>query len=239
MIKLFKKILRCNQDELYEYAKAVLNHYGYEKIYSDKNNSYLFGLGNIPIVLVAHLDTVFPGTRKFIEIYYDQEQETMWSPDGLGSDDRAGVLSIFTMLRETSYRPCILFTTNEETNLYGAHMAAQLDIKPAFVIELDRQGCGECVFYKCDNKDFEEYINSFGFTTYRGAYTDISIICPAWGCAGVNLSVGYYYEHSYGEMWKKNDFLYTQERLYKILDSPIRSFKYEEKVEMPVGVAQT
>lgn len=233
MIELFKNILRCNQDELYIRARDTLKLYGYKNILCNPGKDYILAMGDIPIVLVAHLDTVFPGSRHFIDLYYDEKQGVMWSPDGLGADDRAGVLAISIMLKETSYRPTILFTTNEESDLRGAYMAAQVNIKPNFVIELDRQGRGESVYYKCDNKEFEAYINSFGFTTCRGSYTDISVLCPVWECAGVNLSVGYYDEHSYIELWRKDDFLYTQERLYKILAHTPPKFKYEEaKIEM-------
>ena len=39
-------------------------------------------------------------------------------------------------------------------------------------------------------------INSFGFKTDWGSFSDISILAPEWGIAAVNLSIGYESEHS-------------------------------------------
>lgn len=221
-----------SQEELMvDLYKDLKNYYAIVK--TDPANSFILAEGNLPIVLVAHMDVVFPGPRKVIAIYYDVEQEIMWSPDGLGTDDRAGVAMIMWMLKNTNYRPWILFTTNEETDLRGAQFASVLNIRPSFVIELDRQGRAESVFYKCDNPKFEEYINSFGFHTCRGSYTDISVLCPEWECAGVNLSVGYYDEHTYCEYWSAIDFRYTYEALLRILKDceNVPHFKYIPKKE--------
>lgn len=232
-----------SQEKLMVELQAELQKY-YKTVKTNKVKSFLIAKGEIPVFLIAHLDTVYPSPREIMTIYYDQEQEVMWSPDGLGTDDRAGVTMIMWMLKNTNYRPYILFTTEEETNLYGAYCAAELDISPNFVIELDRQGRGESVYYNCNNKEFEEYINSFGFHTCKGSYTDISVLCPSWKCAGVNLSVGYYDEHTYCEYWSKADFLYTYTRLLDILKDneskhrfkyiPLRG-KYEKAISLSNG----
>ena len=86
------------------------------------------------------------------------------------------------------------------------------------MIELDRQGYKECVFYDCDNPDFEKYVNSFGFNTETGTFTDISIICPEWGVAGVNLSVGYLWEHSYIEHFYSEMWYDTYRKVVRMLD---------------------
>lgn len=71
------------------------------------------------------------------------------------------------------------------------------DVK--YIIELDRSGYYDCVFYRCGNPEFREYIESFGFTTKQGTASDISILGPAWDIATVNLSVGYYNAHTVDE----------------------------------------
>lgn len=241
MINLMKDYLRETQTHLFTDLYLELKNY-YNNIEVGPHQGYIFAKGEIPVVLVAHLDTVFdPKSRHTMAIFYDKEQQIMWSPDGLGTDDRAGVVMIMWLLKHSQLRPHILFTTDEETNLRGAQFAATcLKIHPNFVIELDRQGRGESVFYNCDNKDFEDYINGFGFHTCRGSYTDISILCPEWGCAGVNLSVGYYDEHSYVEYWSADDFLYTYNRVFNILEDCQNhkvdtKFKYIPKKEKNKG----
>jgi len=231
MINLLKRYLRMSQEELMKTLYEELHNY-YTTIKAGPVESFIIAKGNLPIVLVAHMDVVFNSPRKTMAIYYDTEEEIMWSPDGLGTDDRAGITMIMLLLKNTNYRPWILFTTDEESDLRGAQFAASmLNFHPNFVIELDRQGRGESVFYKCNNTAFEKYINSFGFHTCQGTYTDISILCPTWDCAGVNLSVGYYEEHSYIEYWSAIDFRYTYEMLLKILKDckNTSKFKYKEK----------
>lgn len=251
-ITLLYDILKMSQEDLYNYLKVELKKY-YTIIDSDyMYGSYIYCKGSSPVLLVAHLDTVFEspsmnvgnygGYKSYFpdedynemhyddrtihsdiinsivveddeeeeeeeikEIFYDSKQAVMWSPDGLGADDRAGVFMILTLLR-SGLRPSVLFTTDEEIGGIGAKQFALnykkslVDSNIKYILELDRSGYQDCVFYDCDNPNFEEYINSFGFKTEIGTFSDISIICPAVGIAGVNLSVGYVYEHTLQEM---------------------------------------
>ena len=117
----------------------------------------------------------------------------------MGADDRAGIFAIMQILK-TQYRPSIVITTGEETGGIGAHkLATKYPIfpgeAPRFLIQLDRRGTNDSVYYDCGNEEFEKYINNFGFRTNWGTFTDISILAPVWGCAAVNLSIGYREEH--------------------------------------------
>jgi hypothetical protein len=191
---LLKNIVSINQDSLKRTLESYLKK-NYQSFYFTKN--YLIGYGDIPIALVAHMDTVF--TRLPQSIYYDKEQGVIWSPEGLGADDRAGVFSILKIL-ESGLRPTVIFTTDEERGCLGAEALVEdfpdspVDLK--YIIELDRRGTNDCVFYECDNKDFVKYVEQFGFIENFGSLSDISVICPAWKIAGVNLSVGYEDEHT-------------------------------------------
>ena len=218
MIELLKSLLMKTQNELHNYLVEELKKY-YKNIID--NELFIAAPGDIPIVLVAHLDTVFTEeSRKEILTFYDAEQGVLWSPNGLGTDDRAGVAMILWLLNTTKYRPHILFTHDEEIGGFGAKEAAKAHPfdNIFYVIELDRMGMGECVFYNCDNKDFEKYINSFGFETDVGTFTDISFLCPIWGVAGVNLSVGYLWEHSFIETFFKYSWLDTFNKLKNMLE---------------------
>jgi len=157
------------------------------------------------------------------DIFYDSIKEVMWSPDGLGADDRAGVYMILQLLKD-GLRPHVLFTTDEEIGGVGAERFAikyrsvlrATNIK--YIMELDRSGSNDCVFYDCDNKRFEKFINKFGFCTESGTFSDISIVCPITGIAGVNLSVGYYYEHTTTEMLD----VFTMGKIYDIIYNMIK-----------------
>ena len=229
----FTNLFKMTDKEIYEFVIKQLNLAGYTKIKEEPK--YVAAQGDIPILLVAHLDTVFLDiTRKNMSVFYDQDHRVFWSPDGLGADDRAGVAMILTLLTETNLRPHILFTTDEESGDTGAMDALSCrkilfkDLR--YIIELDRQGYKEAVYYNCFNKKFETYINSFGFDTDYGTYTDISILCPHWNIAGVNLSVGYYNEHSYAEHFFVNAWIYTYHKIITMLENPPEdTFKYKKK----------
>lgn len=214
-VELFKRIASLSDKTLKKTLRKTLEKAGYEPVEAD---DYLYAVGDIPVCLVAHLDTVFNNPPK--HFFFDQEQEIMWSPDGLGADDRAGVYAILQVI-QSGRRPHILFTMDEEKGGIGALMLATKsnpfpDVN--YFIELDRRGGNDCVFYNCENIAFRAFVEEFGFKTAKGIFSDISIICPAWDIAGVNLSVGYYNEHSYIEYLNMRELHNTIERVNKMLD---------------------
>ena len=78
---------------------------------------YIIAEGELPVCLVAHLDTV--EKKPPSDIFYDKEQGVMWSPQLLGADDRAGVYAIIQII-EAGYKPHVIFTTDEEIGALGA-----------------------------------------------------------------------------------------------------------------------
>jgi len=252
-LDLLKKIIRMNKKNLFDFLEKELAQV-YKNI--DTNGelrNFLFCEGEEPVMVVAHLDTVFEDFPKlsstnstndlwgiydfyqtaieFKKIYHDQVQGVMWSPDGLGTDDRAGVFMILSLVRAGA-RPSILFTTDEESGsasgydfaLQYKHKFQNYGIK--YLMELDRSGVNDCVFYKCDNPDFTKYIEGYGFKTNTGSFTDISVICPIIKIAGVNLSVGYWNEHSKTEMID----LFTMSKNFDIIYKMIKNSKKIKKV---------
>ena len=105
-------------------------------------------------------------------------------------------------------------------------------IKLKYLIQLDRRGANDCVFYDCDNSVFKNYIESFGFITNFGSFSDISFICPAWKTAGVNLSVGYYNEHSNSEYLCVGQLFDTIEKV-KLMLKDVESIEYFKYIKMP------
>lgn len=214
--KLYNAISNLSQENLHLSLVNFLNkRYGEEKVV-EVDDTFIFAIGTIPICLVAHLDTVHKELPH--QMFYDREEEVIWSPQGLGADDRAGVYAIMELVKR-GLRPHILFTWDEEIGGVGAATAAQLlqtCHNVDFCIELDRRGKNDSVYYDCDNEDFENYINSFGFDTAIGSFSDISFICPEWGVAGVNLSIGYENEHTKSEMLNVDWMMDTIDKVEKI-----------------------
>ena len=170
-------------------------------------------------MLVAHMDTVFKAPPS--DIYYDSTKHIMWSPQGLGADDRAGVYLIWRIVQE-GYRPHICLTTDEEIGGLGASALvkdfpeAPFDIR--YIVELDRQGTNDCVFYSCANDAFQTFIEGYDFITDWGTFSDISEICPVWKIAGVNLSVGYKGEHHETEILNTKAMLDTHRKVCNMLN---------------------
>lgn len=224
---LIEKLVSMKQKNLLCNLNAVLNKY-YEEENVELNEKFLIAKGDIPIALVAHLDTVHITQTK--SLYHDQEKKVLWSPQGIGADDRAGVFAILDILRK-GYRPSVIFCCDEEVGGIGASKLVLKYPKPftdiKYLIELDRSGYDDAVFYRCNNTAFKDMILDHGFQLEWGSFSDISIIAPKWDVAAVNLSIGYYNEHSLGEIWNYAQTFETIDKVIKILEQPeIKSYDF-------------
>lgn len=197
-----------------------------KKYYSEEDliisPHYVAAKGTMPVALVAHLDTVH--AISVINMYHDEKEGVLWSPEGIGADDRAGVFAILEILGR-GYRPSVIFCCKEEIGGIGAGHFVLENTEPfkgtKYLIELDRQGEDDSVYYRCANPQFEQMINTYGFHTEWGSFSDISIIAPSWELCAVNLSVGYYDEHSLGEAWHYRSTLKTIDKVCKILEDSV------------------
>lgn len=217
------KILKMSQNEVKRYGKKRLKNFGYEPVLAD---GYMYAKGELPILLVAHMDTVFNSTS-FIKV---NECHILSSKRGLGADDRAGIFSIFEIL-SNGYRPHVLFLEDEEIGCVGAKKFTKSKIIPdvKYIIELDRRGKNDAVFYDCDNQDFINYVLPFGFELSYGSCSDISTIAPHLGVSAVNLSIGYYNEHTLVETLNTKHMFDTIYKVMDMLDSiPEDVFEYIE-----------
>lgn len=199
-LKLIKMLCQMTEENLHKNLIKLLEETpAYQTIrYTD---SYIIAEGQLPVCLIAHLDTVFKELPQ--EFLYDPKKKVLWSPYGSGFDDRAGVYLIIQLIKEGLY-PSIIFTRGEEIGGIGARELVHDYPDCPFqdcraIIQLDRAYEDDAVFYDCNNKDFEKYICRYGFKFQWGTFTDISIIAPDWKIAAVNLSVGYMSEHTSSE----------------------------------------
>ncbi|RLC41286.1 MAG: hypothetical protein DRH44_07600, partial [Candidatus Coatesbacteria bacterium] len=166
-------------------------------------------------------------------VYYDQVYRVFWG-SGMGADDRAGIIVILELLRK-GHRPHVLFTNGEESGCWGAEVAARdlavYSEQFNLVIELDRRGWNDAVYYGCGNREIREWVGEYGWVEDYGTMTDIGVLCPVWDIAGVNLSVGYYHEHTLQEVLKLDELEYTIERVDRMLrDLPDKRLSYEREV---------
>lgn len=172
---------------LADYFKRKGSHY-------KLGNGYLYVEGTHPVLLVAHLDTVHSHLPSVI--CKSDDGDVWMSPFGIGGDDRCGVYIILKLLEKF---PChVVFCEKEEVGGLGAKEFSHSEIKPDvnYIVEFDRKGHEDCVFYDCDNPDFTKFVEQFGFKEAYGSFSDISTIAPALGIAAVNLSSGYDAAHT-------------------------------------------
>lgn len=213
--------------EIYDYLKQK----EMSPVFED---GFVYAKGDIPILLVAHMDTVFQEPPK--RLFYDISKDMLYSPDnGIGGDDRCGIYAIMQILKR--YKPHVLFTEDEEIGCIGALKAVNKLDKPnvKYIIEFDRKGSNDCVFYECGNREFMNYIESFGFVTDYGTYSDISVLGSMWDIAAVNLSSGYYHEHTDREYIIFHELQNNIKRAQKMLKDyeQVPYFDYQEITYVP------
>lgn len=173
--------------------------------------SYILIPGDAPIMLVAHLDTVHPEPVK--TIIKSEDGNILSSPQGIGGDDRCGVYALVKIYEEARMKPWLLFACDEEIGYVGAEIFCKDYWKGVYgkgvlpdelwdlkaIIEIDRKGSNDAVYYDCANEEFEVYISSKGFVTDTGIFSDITALGPGLDVAAVNLSSGYYNPHTLDE----------------------------------------
>lgn len=246
-MKNFIEICKYSQAELKKYLVNFLRSKGRVVQIDD---GYIYSAPKdkkteIPVLLVAHMDTVH--TKKISEVEkvpcctkgLTKIETRISSPQGIGGDDRCGIWAIMNLVDE--YNCHILFTEDEETGGQGARKFSKTplcqmvakDIK--YMVEIDRKGNNDAVFYSCDNKDFTEWITTnTKFKEAQGSFTDISILMPAMKIAGVNLSSGYYNAHTLNEYVVEEELEEIIDRIGDLLSLQIpKTFEYVEKKYVP------
>ncbi|MDR2697923.1 MAG: hypothetical protein LBB40_05555 [Holophagales bacterium] len=216
---LFDSVLRLEQFRLKSALASELKDLGYEIRDED---GYLYATGDVPVMLVAHMDTVHVGPP--VDIIEDDGKIS--SPQGIGGDDRAGVWMVLQIIKEIKCH--VLFCEDEERHGAGAKKFTHSGIRPEvnYLIELDRRGSNDAVFYSCDNQEFIEFITSHGYEKNHGTFSDISLVAPYLNIAAVNLSTGFYNEHA---LYESIDYRVVSEniiRTKKIILSDSKEFLY-------------
>lgn len=193
---MFRKICRMSQGDLKKFVAKQLKT-THNKVIS--GDGYVYAQGEFPVLLVAHLDTVHKSLP--ILIKYDEKTDALSSPQGIGGDDRCGVYMVLEVVKK--FNCSVLFCEDEEIGGIGAEKFIRTDLAKSldfnYIIEFDRKGSNDAVFYDCDNEVFEDFITEEFYKTSWGSFSDISVLAPFFECAAVNLSCGYYNAHTTSE----------------------------------------
>ena len=194
-MKKFEEFCYLTQKGVKEYMKSYLTSKKYDVIDED---GFLYAKGDVPVLLVAHMDTV----HKELCTKIIKSKDVLYSPQGIGGDDRCGVFIIANIVK--NHHCSVVLLEDEEIGTVGAKKFAQTEyiknLGVNFMIEFDRKGRDDAVFYTCDNKDFTKHVlDNTGYKQQVGSFTDISVLMPVSKLCGVNLSCGYYNPHTTNE----------------------------------------
>ena len=233
-MRAFAEFLRPTQAKLFKMLRKM---YRGKTFVSEKN--FILVHGTSPVMLVAHLDTVHAEPVK--TICRSRDKNVLMSPQGIGGDDRCGVFALVKVFELAEKKTWLLFTCDEETGGLGASMfckaykASKLPDELnalKFIVEIDRRGSHDAVYYDCENFDFERYVTSKGFQTAYGSFSDISFIAPELGVAAVNLSCGYYNAHTQHEYIVLSELEHTIEKVVEMVADADNcpKFSYVEKI---------
>lgn len=225
---IFSSLCRKSQKSMKKFVTERLENSGYTPVVGD---GYVYAEGTVPVLLVAHMDTVHKKLCKTVNYKYDKDSGLFGveSPEGIGGDDRCGIFMIFEVIKELNCS--VLFTEDEEIGGVGATKFTQTDIKPNvnYIIEFDRRGSNDAVFYDCDNPEFTDFICDGFYKEKWGSFSDISYVAPHLGVAAVNLSCGYYEAHTTKEYVIINEMLESIEQAKKIIKKECdQPFEYIE-----------
>lgn len=239
-IEKYYDIFSKTQEGLYVHLKRLMEKYeDYDMIdicsggliFINKNSEWA-------PCLVAHMDTVHTQPSDYEMVPFGNNTK-VWSPTGLGSDCRAGVSMILTLLEE-GLRPNIMFTFDEEVGGLGASKITQMVSGDAlktvsYFIQIDRRGNDEVVFYCNDNIEFQDDIvkASGGYFKHSiGSFSDISTLMPAYHIPGANISSAYENEHTFYEKLDVVGWVKIKNALKKILtdvEFNDREYKFIQK----------
>ena len=168
---------------------------------------FLYMPGTRPdrVVLLAHADTRFDAEPGYpAQVRYAGGRYTSANPMlGIGADDRAGCALLWE-LRGLGHS--LLLTSGEEKGCISSHWLADAnpDVLAAlnghnFMVQFDRRNANEYKCYEVGSDAFRAYVEQqTGYhepDRLRG--TDIKVLCK--DVCGVNLSCGYYDEHTPAE----------------------------------------
>lgn len=222
------EICKTPQEALKIRLEKELTDLGYTPISAD---GFIFAQGTHPVLLVAHMDTVHHD--KCTIVCASEDGKYLMSPQGIGGDDRCGIYMILKIIKDV--RCSVIFTEDEESGCVGARKFCKTKYAPDnvnYIIEFDRKGKDDAVFYDCDNKEFEAFITNeeIGFKTEYGSCSDISHIAEHLGLAAVNLSSGYYSAHTQGEFINMTHVENNIIRAKKLIESDTGKFEYVKKV---------
>ena len=228
-MKNFVDICQMTQQEVKAYMGQYLKSHKYKV---ESHDGFLYAKGDIPVLLVAHMDTV----HKQLPTTIVEKDGKISSPQGIGGDDRCGIFIIMNLIKKLHCS--VVLCEDEENGGVGARKFAnspfihKLDVN--YIVEFDRMNASDAVFYSCDNKEFTDFVTDCtGFKVAYGSFSDISTIAPAAKIAAVNLSCGYYRAHTTDEYVIYDEMMDAVSAAEALIKTECGKFEYVPRKYQP------
>lgn len=203
-----KNLLMFNQTELFEHiVQKVSKNKNYNLTVSFKSGIIVTPKGVIKYPLIcSHLDTINDSKKiklqnSDVEIDGDIIKLSQSSlAKCLGGDDRCGVYTALQLI-DLGFPFGFAFFCDEEIGCIGSsRLAKDIDENKNITtfIGLDRRGLDNVAVYGYNNQDLINLFENEGYIEVDGSITDVAVLSEqsSRNLACVNLSVGYYNEHT-------------------------------------------
>lgn len=199
-------LLRSSDHEVARYVYKVLDKLNYKLVYDpDPNAGYVLAIPRgpcTPTLLCAHMDTV--RSKQDVSVELVRMGTTIQNRKGvLGADDRAGVGILLNIARKFKQLPYLLFTMGEERGFLGMRKFIKDKVLDKYIediyafVQYDRRGHNELVVYNQRvPKSLISLFELVGYEEERGKSSDVKMLSEQYGIAHVNLSAGFYCEHT-------------------------------------------
>jgi len=220
-LNLLKKLLVIDHPSKYEWPMLsfIINecykigdlHFetdGYCNIFITKNTTN----PEFYPAVICHTDCVIPCAHKEIKIKNGRitgRDKSTGKQVALGADDANGICCALQLLKVIPDLK-VVFTTEEEIGFLGADFATQnVDFfyNVSYMIQADRRGKSDLIvhtngIYSASEEWLKEatpIMAKYGYTDAWGIGTDVGVLSEELQISGVNISCGYYSEHTNNE----------------------------------------
>lgn len=195
----------------------------YGNLYVKKGNSKNFNC------VVAHLDINQKACADFSVIHNEQWitgiNNATGRQIGLGHDDKIGVYFALEMLERFRNLKCF-FPLDEEVGCVGTDKSDTTFFdNVGFMVQLDRRGHSDIsqstngieVVTEATKTKLMPILTEYGFHWEDCMFTDVGELVGMNGKQGVNISCGYYNEHSDNEILNINQYMNSEAFAFEIL----------------------
>lgn len=212
-------------DYLYgkKYKNLSITTDTYGNLYVEKGKAKTYNC------VVAHLDINQKACLDFSVILNDHWitgiNNNTGRQIGLGHDDKIGVYFAFQMLEKFENIKCF-FPLDEEVGCVGTEKSDDVFFKNVgFMVQLDRRGHSDIsqstngieVVTQNTKAKLMPLLSEFGFHWEDCMFTDVGELVRMNCKQGVNISCGYYNEHSDTEILNIDQYLNSEKFAYKLL----------------------